>query len=97
MPVISNSVSLLDAVAVSDVGGSAELVEDLISGLVVPSGDSTTLAAAIERLYHDNDFREYLGRAARRRIEQNFNPDWIVAQALAPYRDLLAEGPNRSS
>jgi len=95
--------SIIEAMAcgvapiVTDAGGSAELVENGVSGLVVPPGDAAALAAAIERLYHDNDLREQLGRAARRRIEQDFDLDRTVTQTLALYRELLAEGPNRSS
>lgn len=74
---------------VTDVGGSAELIEDTVSGLVVPPGDAAALAAAIERLYTDDDLRGRLGKAARRRIETSFNTERTVAKTLALYRELL--------
>jgi len=76
---------------VTDAGGSAELVENLVSGLVVPPGDAAALAAAIERLYRDGDLRKRLGRAARQRIQQRFDSARTVAETLALYRELLAE------
>lgn len=74
---------------VTDVGGSAELVEDAVSGLVVPPGDAGALAAAIERLYRDDVLRNRLGKAARRRIEDSFNTEQTVSKTLALYRDVL--------
>ncbi len=49
--------------AVGAVAGG--LVRDEITGLVVPPGDPTALAAAIDRLLTDKDLRDRLGTAAR--------------------------------
>ncbi len=76
---------------VTDVGGSAELIEDAVSGLVVPPGDAAALAAAIERLFEDDELRGRLGKAARRRIQESFNTQQTVAKTLALYRGMLAE------
>lgn len=79
------------ASVVTDVGGSAELIENAVSGLVVPPGDAAALAAAIERLYADDELRGQLGKAARRRIQESFNTQQTVAKTLALYREMLAE------
>lgn len=55
-------------------GSIPEVVEDGISGVLVPSDDAETLAAAMYRLYTDGDLRSRLGRNAVRRAKL-FTPD----------------------
>jgi glycosyltransferase involved in cell wall biosynthesis len=74
---------------VTNTGGSPELVENGISGLIVPPGDAAALADAILRLYRDPDLRRLMGAAARRRIETNFNISQTVTETLALYEELL--------
>jgi len=54
--------------------GSAKLLEDQVTGLVVPNRDVEGMADAILQLACDADLRERLGRNARERILGNF--DW---------------------
>jgi len=61
------------AVVASDISGIPELVEDGVSGLLVPPGDAAALAVAVERLHADPDLRARLGQAARRRVERDFD------------------------
>lgn len=77
---------------VTDSGGSPELVVDGRSGIVVPVNDSAAIASAVERLYHDAEFRARLGRAARERIGTDFRSEDTVRQTIALYQDLLQEG-----
>ena len=58
---------------VTNVGGMPELVQDGISGLVIPPNDPGALAAAIAALARDPARCRTMGAAARRRIETNFN------------------------
>jgi GalNAc-alpha-(1->4)-GalNAc-alpha-(1->3)-diNAcBac-PP-undecaprenol alpha-1,4-N-acetyl-D-galactosaminyltransferase len=56
-------------VVVSDgTPGPLELVEDGVTGLVVPVDDAAALAAALARLALDADLRRRLGEAARERV-----------------------------
>lgn len=64
--------------ACSDAGGSAEVVTHAETGLVVPAGDASRLAAAMQRLASDADLRSRLGAAARRRAEKHFGVDGFV-------------------
>ncbi len=52
-------------VVVSAAGGSAELVEDGVTGLLVPPGDSIALAAAIDRLARQPEFAAQMAKRAR--------------------------------
>ena len=51
------------------VGGVAEVVRDGENGLLVPPGDVGALAAAIDRLVHENGLRERLAVAAAPSVE----------------------------
>ena len=52
------------AVVGSDTGGIAELVEDGVSGLLVPPGDVDALAGALTRVLADRELAERLGEGA---------------------------------
>jgi glycosyltransferase involved in cell wall biosynthesis len=76
-------------VIVTSAGGSAELVVDGESGLVVAPGNSAALAAAMERLRTDPELRARLGTGGRNRIDEHFNTRTTVARMLALYRELV--------
>ncbi len=60
-------------VVATRIAGIPELVEDDVSGLLVPPGDPDCLAAAIERLVADAALRDRLGQAGRAVIERDFD------------------------
>ena len=57
----------------TDIGGLPELVEDGVSGLLLPVGDVDSLSEAVTRLLNDEKLREQYSLAARKKIEQNFD------------------------
>ena len=77
------------APVVTRVGGMPELVENGVSGLVVPPSNSSELAGAIERLYRDNEFRAKLGQAARERIAGQFHTSETVRETGELYKSLV--------
>ncbi len=85
---ISNSImeymALGKPVVASDGGGTVELVEDGVTGLLVPPGDVVALAAAIERILDDPDLRRRMGEAGQRRIEEAFS----IATMVKHFRHL---------
>lgn len=67
------------AVVVSDgAPGPLELVEDGVTGLIVPVNDPARLAAALRRLGNDGDLRARLGAAARERVTEYDLPRALV-------------------
>ena len=74
---------------VTNSGGSPELVVDGVSGLVVPVRDSRAISQAIRRLHDDPELRARLGRAARRRIREDFRIEETIEQTIAVYRNLV--------
>lgn len=74
----------------SDAVGCREVVEDGVSGLIVPCFDSQALADAIQALVEDGDRRRRMGRAARDRTEKLFSDRTIAEQTLALYDSALS-------
>jgi glycosyltransferase involved in cell wall biosynthesis len=89
--------SLIEAMAygvapiVTDCGGSPELVENGVSGIVVPVRDSAALSAAMTELHAQPARRLRFGRAARERIRTRFRIEDTIAQTVALYRELARE------
>jgi len=76
---------------VSDTGGSAELLVDGESGIVVQPGDAQAIAGAVEDLYRHPARRESMGRAARTRIDEHFNVKQTVEQHHEFFRKILQD------
>ena len=61
-------------------GGSAEAVVDQLTGIVLDTpNDARAVAAALERLLDDDLLRASIGRAGRRRAEDEFTYDRLAA------------------
>lgn len=73
-------------------GAIPELIEDGVTGLLVPSRDAEALAQAIGRLLDDEVLRTTLGEAARRRVEERFDIAKNV-ESYASLFDLVPGGP----
>lgn len=72
-------------VVVSDgAPGLLELVEDGVTGLVVPVNDTAALAAALSRLARDEELRGRLGEAARARVSE-----YDLPRALAAWESVI--------
>jgi glycosyltransferase involved in cell wall biosynthesis len=69
-------------------GGPAEIVDDGVTGLLYPAGDTVALAHALRTLADDRDLRGRLGRAARQRA-QDFSAARIGAAVQEVYATVL--------
>jgi glycosyltransferase involved in cell wall biosynthesis len=77
------------AVVATAVGASAGLIEDGVSGLLVPPGDAGRLAEAIGRLLSDPQLAARLGSAARRRAAERYGRAAMVRRFETFYQDLV--------
>jgi glycosyltransferase involved in cell wall biosynthesis len=66
-----------------------ELVENSVTGLLVPPRDSRSLAQAIIKLSSDEGLRKRFGQAARERTRKLFSVDSMVKKTKDLYNDLL--------
>ena len=60
-------------VVASDISGIPELVENEVSGLLVPPRDPKAIADAMEHLYNDPTLRQRLGQAGREKVMLEFD------------------------
>jgi glycogen synthase len=85
-------------VVASAVGGILEVVEDGVTGLLVPPGRPEDLAGALSRVLGDRALARALGRAGRRRVEERFSwasvaerTEQVYAAAIDDFRRTAAD------
>lgn len=76
-------------VVASDVGGVRELVEDGVTGLLIPPGAPDRIAAALRRLLDDPAFAAGLASAGKRVVFETFSFDRRVRTEEALYDEVL--------
>lgn len=76
-------------VVASAVGGLPEIIDDGVSGFLVPPHHPQALADAAVRVLADAALRRRIGEAARQRVVAAFTSDRIVRATLATYREAI--------
>lgn len=90
------SLTLLEAMAASlpviatRVGGTPEVVDDGVTGLLIPPASATALEGAARSLLSNVRQREIFGRNGRARVVRHFGLDAMVRQYADVYRQLGA-------
>ena len=85
-------VALMEAMAsgvpvvASKISGIPELVEHEETGLLAPPRDAEALATALARLAEDHTLRRHVTRAARQKVEREFNLDRNAARLARCFR-----------
>jgi glycosyltransferase involved in cell wall biosynthesis len=70
--------------------GSAEVVDDGVTGALVRPGDPTALGAAVARLLADPALRRRQGAAGRCRYEARFTRERMAVETAGVYESVLA-------
>lgn len=78
-------------IAAMDTGGTRDIVEHEVTGLVSQSAEQ--LGDHVAMLRHDAHLRERLGEAARRRVEAAFDTPVVVGRIEQLYRELVQPVP----
>jgi glycosyltransferase involved in cell wall biosynthesis len=76
-------------VVASDLAGCRAVVEDGMSGLIVPLQNAPALADALEKLLRDPALRRRMGAAGRERFLRYFTHSIINRQTLEVYRRMM--------
>ncbi|EIM02179.1 sugar transferase [Rhodanobacter thiooxydans] len=93
-------ITLLEAMAAglpvvaTDVGGVASVIEDGVTGTLVPPGDPHALAAALHFYVADEPLRRRHGDAGRARVAAHFSLRSMVSAYVALYDELLGRQTN---
>jgi glycosyltransferase involved in cell wall biosynthesis len=80
-------------IVATDVRGCRQVVDDEVTGLLVPVRDAEALVEAITILGNDAALRSTMGKAAVERAHEQFDERRVVEMVLATYREVaLAKG-----
>ena len=96
-------VTLMEAMAAglpvvaTNVGGVASVVEDGVTGTLVPAAKPQALAAALSAYLADETLRRQHGDAGRARVAAQFSLSAMVAGYVALYDDLLGRRTSAAS
>jgi len=71
----------------TDIPGSKDIIENEVSGLIVPAEDVEALAIAINRFSQNSEMRKTFSLAARKRILDRFS----IEQEVSRYQNLYLE------
>jgi glycosyltransferase involved in cell wall biosynthesis len=88
MAILEGMASRLPWVATA-VGDVPTVVQDDVTGVLVPPEDAELLAAALVDLLHDADRRERLGVAARKLVEERFSAERMTGDYLRIYAESM--------
>src|SRR5262249_40711886 len=83
-------------VVATEVGSLPEMVEDGLTGYLVPPRDEAALAEKVVRLLKDRKLRGRLGANGKRKIEAECSPDLVARQTLQVYQQALNGAAARS-
>lgn len=75
-------------VVVSDADGFTEVVEDGVTGFIVPKRNPEAAAAAIQRFIDDPGLRERMGEAGRARVKKMYDWNANVAGMINIYKEV---------
>jgi glycosyltransferase involved in cell wall biosynthesis len=87
--VLAEAMAVGRPVVAARCGGIPEVVEDGVTGFLVPSADVGAFTAAVVRLLEDPVLCRRLGGAGRRRAEARFGIEAHAASVLEAYRTVL--------
>lgn len=77
------------------IGGLPDMVDDGVTGLLVPPRDASSLAQAIIRLLSDKQHRMQMGRAGKLKLESECAPEVVVEKTLDVYRQAIENGKTK--
>jgi CelD/BcsL family acetyltransferase involved in cellulose biosynthesis len=84
-------------VVATDVGGTAEIVDDGQTGLLVRPFQPASIAGAIVRLLQEPELARRLGRAGREKVERHFTLRRMVSETERLYERLLEQHHSRTA
>ncbi len=80
----------------SRVGGNAELIEDGVTGLLVPSEDAVALSSALLRLLRDPELARHLAENGQRMAVENYSFERLMREVEGLYTELLDRHKRRT-
>ena len=79
-------------IVATDVGGTSDLIEDGVTGFLVPAENAAAMADRLLGLARGLEMRERFGRAAQAAARRDFSLDARADRLAEIYRELASEG-----
>lgn len=95
--VLFESMAMQKPLVATNAGGTPEVVQDGITGLLVKPKDPSGMAKCIMKLLHNTSLSEQYGNAGRKRVEEMFTIERNIKETENVYYDLLGINPNKDS
>lgn len=86
--VISTAYGFMKPVVVTNVGSIPEIVDNGITGLIVPPKDPAALAEAIIKLLKDKNLRLNMGKAAHKKLKTDMSWNKIAEKTINVYEGI---------
>jgi glycosyltransferase involved in cell wall biosynthesis len=91
---ISNSImefmALGKPVIATGKGGTKEIINDRVTGYILPQGDHVKMAEKINELINDHELRGRMGKASYNTIKEKFGIERMCSEIYAVYDKLLS-------
>ncbi len=87
--VLQEAMGMRLPIITTNVPGPSEVVEEGVSGILVPARDKDSLAAAMKKLYYDKPLRQSLADAARKRAETYFDRPIMLNNQLNDMNEII--------
>ncbi len=92
---VLETMAMAKPVVAASTAGVLEIIEDGLTGLVVPKGDARALATAIGHLISHPAMSGEMGLAARRRVAERFSMDRFIGDTTRLYAEAIEAYPRR--
>jgi glycosyltransferase involved in cell wall biosynthesis len=86
---LARAMELGRPVVATAIAGASDLIEDGVSGILVPARETPTLAAAVSRLLRDADLAAGMALAAQLRAREQFSLAAYTLRLERTYREIL--------
>ena len=91
--VMLEAMALGRPVIASGVGGVVSVIEDNVTGLIVPPSDSRSLADRIMELLNDRERARTIAAAGQQLVRDRFNETRMLDEFIKVYREVQAGMP----
>ncbi|MDE2028380.1 MAG: glycosyltransferase [Candidatus Omnitrophica bacterium] len=72
-------------VVATNVGGNGEIIENNVTGLLVPAGDAGAFEKALRRLLEDRDLAGRLAKSAHERVSERYSLNTMIEKYMEVY------------
>jgi glycosyltransferase involved in cell wall biosynthesis len=79
----------------TNLGGIPEVIENNVNGILIPPGNSKSLAKAIERLITNQNLRDEMGKQGKRIYKEKFSDKTMIDKIESLYDELSIKYSNK--